>query len=104
MNTETGGGSRSLKTFNSLITSTLLLLALGVAAWVAAWLLGLDILYAVAGVLAIATAIPLFLMYKHLPPEVALPRWLLVLLWLGAIVITVIVIPGLYLELSKMLK
>ena len=46
----------------------------------------------------------LFLVYQHLPQEVAVPSWLLVLLWLGAIVITVIVVPGLYLELSKIMK
>ena len=34
-------------------------------AWVAAWLLGIDILYAVAGVLAVATAVPLFLMFRR---------------------------------------
>ena len=43
----------------------------------------------------------IFLMHKHLPKEVAVPPWLLGLLWLGAIIITVIVIPGLYIELSK---
>ena len=46
----------------------------------------------------------LYLMYKHLPQEVAVPTWLLALLWLGAIVITVIVVPGLYIELSKVMK
>jgi manganese transport protein len=46
----------------------------------------------------------IFLMYKHLPKEVAMPGWLLVLLWLGAMIITLIVVPGLYLELAKMTK
>ena len=32
------------------------------------------------------------------------PGWMTVLLWLGAIVITVFVIPALYLELMKMVK
>jgi hypothetical protein len=31
-----------------------------------------------------------------------MPGWLLVLLWLGAMVITAIVVPGLYIELSKL--
>ena len=61
MSLDAAGGSRSLKSFNGLITATLVCLAVSVAAWVAAWLLGLDILYAVAGAFAFATAIPLFL-------------------------------------------
>ena len=65
MNTELGGGSRSLKSLGGLISTTLVLLVISVLAWVAAWLLGLDILYAVAGALAIATAVPLFLMFKR---------------------------------------
>ena len=65
MNTELGGGSRSLKSLTSLISTALLLLVLDVIAWVAAWLLKLDILFAVAGVLAVATAVPLFLMIRR---------------------------------------
>src|SRR5262245_66634021 len=59
------GGSRSLKSLGGLISTTLVCLVLSVAAWVGAWLLGLDLLYAVAGVLALATAIPLFLMFQR---------------------------------------
>ncbi|HET9473696.1 MAG TPA: methyl-accepting chemotaxis protein [Steroidobacteraceae bacterium] len=65
MNTELGGGSRSLKSINGLITTALLLLVVDVVAWVAAWFSGIEILYVVAGVLAIATAVPLFLMYRR---------------------------------------
>ena len=59
------GGSRSLNSLNGLVTATLVCLVLSVAAWVGAWLLGLELLYAVAGVLALATAVPLFLMYQR---------------------------------------
>jgi manganese transport protein len=45
-----------------------------------------------------------YLMHKHLPREVAPPGWMLALLWLGAIVITVIVVPGLYIELAKVMR
>ena len=38
---------------------------LGALAWVAAYLLSLDILYAVAGALALAAAVPLFLMFQR---------------------------------------
>ena len=65
MNTEVGGGSRSLKSLGPLISSTLVCLALSVAGWVAAWLLGMDILYAVAGLFALATTVPLFLMFRR---------------------------------------
>ena len=59
------GGSRSLKSLNGLVSATLVCLVLSVAAWVGAWLLGLQLLYAVAGVLALATAVPLFLMFQR---------------------------------------
>jgi len=65
MNTETGGGSRSLKSITSLISTTLVLLVVDVLAWLAAWLLKLDIVFVVAGALALATAVPLFLMFKR---------------------------------------
>ena len=65
MNTETGGGSRSLKSLTSLISTTLVLLVLDVLAWVAAWLLKLDLVIVVAGALALATAVPLFLMFRR---------------------------------------
>ncbi len=65
MNTEVGGGTRTLKSINSLISATLVCVVLGVLAWVAAYLLQLDILYIVAGVLAFASAVPLFLMFQR---------------------------------------
>ena len=46
----------------------------------------------------------IYLTYKHLPKEMKAPAWMTVLLWLGAIVITLFVIPALYLELLKMVK
>ena len=49
----------------SLITTALLLLVVDVAAWVAAWLSGIEIVYAVAGALALATAVPMFLMFRR---------------------------------------
>ena len=61
----TEGGSRSLKSINGLVTATLVCLVLSVAAWVGAWLLGFELLYAVAGALALATAVPPFLMYQR---------------------------------------
>ncbi len=65
MSTEVGGGSRTLKSLNKLITATLVCVVLGAVAWVAAYLLNLEILYAVAGVFAVATAVPLFLMFQR---------------------------------------
>ena len=51
MNTEVGG-SRTLKSLNNLITATLVCVVLGALAWVAAYLLSFEILYAVAGLFA----------------------------------------------------
>jgi methyl-accepting chemotaxis protein len=65
MNTEVGGGSRTLRSFTGLITATLVCLVLCVAVWVGGWLLGIDILFIVAAVLAFATAVPLFLMFQR---------------------------------------
>ena len=66
MNTDVAGGSRSLKSLGSLVSTTLVLLVLSVAGWVAAWLLNITILYAVAGAFALATAVPLFMMFGKL--------------------------------------
>jgi twitching motility protein PilJ len=63
MSTEVGVGTRTLKSINTLITATLVCVVLGALAWVAAYLLTLTILYAVAGVFAVAATVPLFLMY-----------------------------------------
>src|SRR6185436_1291840 len=63
MSTDVAGGSRSLKALAGLATTTLVLLVLSVAGWVAAWLLNMTILYAVAGAFAFATAVPLFMMF-----------------------------------------
>jgi len=57
MNTEVGGGSRSLKSMTGLVTASLVFLVLAVAACAAAWLLDLEILFAVGGGLALATAV-----------------------------------------------
>ena len=65
MSTETGGGSRSLKSLHGLISTTMVLLVIDVLAWIAGWLLELDIVFIVAAVLALATAVPLFLMFKR---------------------------------------
>ncbi len=43
-----------------------------------------------------------FLIQKHLPPELKAPAWLTSLLWLGAIVITGFVVPALGIELKKL--
>ncbi|MCW5620347.1 MAG: Nramp family divalent metal transporter [Burkholderiales bacterium] len=43
-----------------------------------------------------------YLAHRHLPKEMAVPGWMMALLWFAAIIITVFVVPALYLELSKM--
>ena len=63
MNSEVGGGTRTLKSINSLITATLVCVVLGVLAGVAAYMLGLEILYAASAVMAVAAAVPLLLMF-----------------------------------------
>jgi len=65
MNTEVGGGSRSLKSMTGLVTASLVFLVLAVAACAAAWLLDLEILFAVGGGLALATAVPMFIMFRR---------------------------------------
>ena len=65
MNTEVTSGSRSLQTLNKLITVTLVGVALAMLAGVAAYLLGMQVLYFAAGGLAVVAAIPLFLMYQR---------------------------------------
>ena len=63
MNTEVGGGSRTLKSLNNLITATLVCVALAVLAGAAAFLLNLNLLYVVAAAFALAGVLPLFLMF-----------------------------------------
>src|SRR6186713_762010 len=63
MSTEVGGGSRTLKSLNNLITTTLVCVMLAVLAGVAAFLLSLNLLYVVAAAFAVAGAVPLFLMF-----------------------------------------
>ncbi len=60
------------------------------------------------GAIAQAAMLPIisfgtvFLIQKHLPPELKAPAWLTSLLWLGAIVITGFVVPALGIELKKL--
>ena len=63
MSSEIGGGSRTLKSINNLITAALVCVVLGLLAGVAAYLLSLEVLYIVAAAFAVAAAIPLFLMF-----------------------------------------
>jgi amino acid transporter len=61
------------------------------------------------GAVAQATMLPIiafatiFLIQKHLPKELRSATWLMILLWLGAIVITGFVVPSLISELKKIL-
>jgi Mn2+/Fe2+ NRAMP family transporter len=61
------------------------------------------------GAVAQATMLPIiafatiFLIQKHLPKELRSATWLMVVLWLGAIVITAFVVPSLISELKKIL-
>jgi manganese transport protein len=60
------------------------------------------------GAIAQATMLPVisfgtvFLIQRHLPPELKAPKWLTALLWLAAIVITSFVVPSLLTELKKL--
>ena len=45
-----------------------------------------------------------YLVQRHLPPELKAPRWITGLLWLAAIVTTLFVIPALFMELAKLMK
>jgi twitching motility protein PilJ len=65
MNTEVGGGARSLKSITNLISATLVCVALAALVGVAGYLLGLELLYIGAGALLVCAAIPLFLMYQR---------------------------------------
>ena len=54
--------------------------------------------------LPIISCATVFLVQRHLPPELQAPRWMTALLWLAAIIITVFVIPALGLEFAKLMK
>jgi len=45
-----------------------------------------------------------YLVHRHLPPELKAPWWMTALLWAGAIVITGFVVPSLVIEFGKLLK
>ena len=62
MNTEVGGGARSLKSITNLITAALVCVALAALVGVAGYFLGVDLLYVGAGAVLVCAAIPLFLM------------------------------------------
>jgi hypothetical protein len=53
-------------------------------------------------VLPIISFATVFLIQRHLPPELKAPAWLTGLLWLAAIVITGFVVPSLLTELKKL--
>jgi Mn2+/Fe2+ NRAMP family transporter len=55
-----------------------------------------------AMMLPIISFATVFLIQRHLPPELKAPAWLTGLLWLGAIVITGFVVPSLLTELKKL--
>src|SRR4051812_39084187 len=65
MSSEVGNGARSLKSLTTLISVTLVFVALSAVAAAAGFFAALDILYAVAGGFALIGAIPLFLMFQR---------------------------------------
>jgi manganese transport protein len=56
-----------------------------------------------AALLPIASFATIFLMYRHLPREMRMSGRMMTLLWLATIVITIFIVPTLYMELKKML-
>jgi Mn2+/Fe2+ NRAMP family transporter len=54
-----------------------------------------------AALLPIVAFGTVFLAVRHLTPELKVPRWMMVLLWLAAIIITGFIVPSLYLEFVK---
>jgi Mn2+/Fe2+ NRAMP family transporter len=54
-----------------------------------------------AALLPIVAFGTLFLALRHLAPELKAPKWMMVLLWLAAVVITGFIVPSLYLEFVK---
>jgi Mn2+/Fe2+ NRAMP family transporter len=55
-----------------------------------------------AALLPIVAFGTVYLAHRHLPPELKVPGWMLALLWAAAIVITVFIVPSLYMEFSKL--
>ncbi|HWQ39862.1 MAG TPA: Nramp family divalent metal transporter [Burkholderiales bacterium] len=55
-----------------------------------------------AALLPIVAFGTLFLATRHLVPELKVPGWMMGLLWIAAVVITVFIVPSLYLEFVKM--
>jgi Mn2+/Fe2+ NRAMP family transporter len=54
-----------------------------------------------AALLPIVAFGTLFLAVRHLPDEMKVPSWMMWLLWFASIVITVFIVPSLYLEMMK---
>jgi hypothetical protein len=55
-----------------------------------------------AALLPIVSFATIFLMYRHLPQELRLSGRMMGLLWLATIVITIFIVPSLYLEFAKL--
>jgi twitching motility protein PilJ len=62
---ETGSGARSLKSLNTLISVTLVFVALAALTAIAGYFVNLSLLYIAAGGVALIATIPLFLMYQR---------------------------------------
>src|SRR6186713_480254 len=65
MSIEGAGGSRSLNSLTKLITATLVCVVLAALAGVAAYVVGIAVVYFVAGGLALVSLIPIALMYQR---------------------------------------
>src|SRR5690349_8710096 len=65
MSTDLGGGSRTLKSMNSLISATLACAVLAALTAAAGYLIDLNVLYIAAAALALAAAVPCFLMFQR---------------------------------------
>ena len=55
-----------------------------------------------AALLPIVSFGTVYLAQRHLPAELKVPGWMMALLWFAAIVITVFIVPSLYIELRKL--
>jgi manganese transport protein len=55
-----------------------------------------------AALLPIVAFGTVYLAHRHLPRELKVPGWMLALLWVASIVITVFIVPSLYIEFSRM--
>src|SRR3954463_3200974 len=65
MSVETTAGTRTLKSITSLVTVSLACVVLAILVGVAAYLLGVQVMYIAAGGLALVGAVPLFLMFQR---------------------------------------